>query len=91
MILADFMGLGKTLQVASYLTVYLSKHAAENALILCPASVMRHWEREFSRIGEWIMNSGEIQEYSAIKVKLLNSAKTADARLAILEELVKVR
>lgn len=47
-ILADDMGLGKTLQSIAFLLSEREQGAfQEPALILCPASLMYNWEREF--------------------------------------------
>ena len=47
-ILADDMGLGKTLQSIAFLLSEREEGAfQEPALILCPASLMYNWEREF--------------------------------------------
>ena len=45
-ILADDMGLGKTIQVIAYL---LSANPKAPSLIICPASVIRNWDKELSR------------------------------------------
>ncbi|KAJ4973409.1 hypothetical protein NE237_006583 [Protea cynaroides] len=49
-ILADEMGLGKTIQAITYLT--LLKHLDNDPgphLIVCPASLLENWEREFRK------------------------------------------
>ncbi|KAL5721619.1 DNA helicase [Ranunculus cassubicifolius] len=49
-ILADEMGLGKTIQAITYLT--LLKHLDNDPgphLIVCPASLLENWEREFKK------------------------------------------
>lgn len=45
-ILADDMGLGKTLQVIAFLW---SEQSTKNSLIICPASLVYNWNREFAR------------------------------------------
>ncbi|KAG2385925.1 hypothetical protein C9374_003074 [Naegleria lovaniensis] len=52
-ILADFMGMGKTLQTASFLHLFLSQGKATTVLIVSPASVNTHWVREFETIKNW--------------------------------------
>ena len=56
-ILADDMGLGKMLQVISYLLYRKQTHISENAsLVVCPASLVYNWEHEFKRFAPdiWI-------------------------------------
>lgn len=53
-ILADFMGMGKTLQTASFLHLFLSQGKAKTVLIVSPASVNTHWVREFETIKKWM-------------------------------------
>lgn len=55
-ILADEMGLGKTLQTIALIWTLLKQnpHVKEGALakkvlILCPATLVRNWEREFKK------------------------------------------
>ena len=45
-LLADDMGLGKTLTVIAY---RLSRQDAGPSLVICPASLVVNWEREFAR------------------------------------------
>lgn len=50
-ILADDMGLGKTLQSILAMTMaYKTQDVQSHSLIICPKSVMKHWEREIERI-----------------------------------------
>jgi SNF2 family DNA or RNA helicase len=51
LILADEMGLGKTLQVIALLLMDPPKADAP-ALIVCPASLVANWVREFTRFAE---------------------------------------
>ncbi|ORX72100.1 hypothetical protein DL89DRAFT_221487, partial [Linderina pennispora] len=47
-ILGDEMGLGKTVQVAGFLaSMYHSKLLARPSIVVCPATLMRQWVREF--------------------------------------------
>ncbi|KAK9106448.1 hypothetical protein Syun_022459 [Stephania yunnanensis] len=62
-ILADEMGLGKTVQAITYLT--LLKHLNNDPgphLIVCPASVLENWEREFRR---WCPSFSVLQYHGA--------------------------
>lgn len=45
-ILADDMGLGKTLQTLSILSSEHYEHANSHSLVVCPASLVGHWESE---------------------------------------------
>eukprot|EP00741_Cyanophora_paradoxa_P024265 tig00021760_g23432.t1 len=48
-VLADHMGLGKTLQVVALSQALYAAGAARTILVLCPATVVRSWEDEFAR------------------------------------------
>ncbi|KAL7519882.1 hypothetical protein ACHAWX_004636 [Stephanocyclus meneghinianus] len=45
-ILADDMGMGKTMQTLVYLGSMMRAQSIHNALVVCPKSVVRNWERE---------------------------------------------
>ena len=45
-ILADDMGMGKTMQTLAYLGSLMRSQTISNAIIICPKSVVRSWERE---------------------------------------------
>ena len=45
-LLADDMGLGKTLTIIAF---WLSRRGDGPALVVCPASLLANWEREFAR------------------------------------------
>ncbi|KAL7455027.1 hypothetical protein ACHAWC_008543 [Mediolabrus comicus] len=49
-ILADDMGLGKTMQTLAYLGSLMRAETISNAVIICPKSVVRSWEREANLI-----------------------------------------
>jgi len=46
-LLADQMGLGKTVQAIVAMRALFRKGEAKRALVVCPVSVLIHWEREF--------------------------------------------
>lgn len=50
-ILADDMGLGKTLQIITFLQSEMNapSYAGNNALIICPASLLYNWESEIKK------------------------------------------
>ena len=44
--LADEVGMGKTIEAASILKVYFSRHSDVNAVIIAPASLLEQWKTE---------------------------------------------
>jgi len=52
-LLGDDMGTGKTVQTAVAMRVLFQKKAITSALIVCPLSVLRGWDRE---LGKWAPN-----------------------------------
>jgi len=48
-LLADTMGLGKTIQVIMALRILFQQGKIKNALIICPRSIVRQWGREFDK------------------------------------------
>ncbi|KAJ0406645.1 hypothetical protein P43SY_009756 [Pythium insidiosum] len=67
-ILGDEMGLGKTVQVASFLGAMYHARRLRTVLLLCPASVLLQWVREFHK---W---------YPQLRVVLLHASGTGVAR-----------
>lgn len=57
-ILADDMGLGKTLQIISFITIIKEKENDFSTLIICPSSIIGHWD-------------SEIKKYSNLKSKII--------------------
>ncbi|MEO7312663.1 MAG: DEAD/DEAH box helicase [Chitinophagaceae bacterium] len=47
--LADDMGLGKTLQTICFITNCLAQRKAGKALIVCPSSLIYHWQQEIEK------------------------------------------
>lgn len=87
-ILADFMGLGKTIQVTTLVNMYNSHFRDQCVLIVSPASVCQHWEREFSKIRNWIdeQDPNERKLCKTLCPLILGSYKTPEGRLRILEK-----
>lgn len=52
-LLADQMGLGKTIQVIGYLNCMLKENKMPSVLIVCPASVKYNWEKELKK---WLIS-----------------------------------
>ena len=46
LLLADAMGLGKTIQAIAALRILIQQGKADNALIVCPASLLMQWRNE---------------------------------------------
>uniref|UniRef100_A0A3B4ZYT5 DNA helicase n=1 Tax=Stegastes partitus TaxID=144197 RepID=A0A3B4ZYT5_9TELE len=80
-ILAHCMGLGKTLQVVTFLhTVLLSKNLKfTTALVVCPLNTILNWVSEFKK---WQSNMGE----EKVKVKEMATTKSALERVRALQQ-----
>jgi len=52
-ILADFMGLGKTLQTLTLIRCLVIQKAANKIVVVCPLTLLKTWERESIR---WMGN-----------------------------------
>ena len=52
-ILADYMGLGKTLQTLAHMYSMLKQGMIKKALIVCPLTLLSVWERETKK---WLPN-----------------------------------
>lgn len=49
LLLADDMGLGKTIQAIAALRILFWRNEIESALVVCPASLLVQWSREFRK------------------------------------------
>jgi SNF2 family DNA or RNA helicase len=49
LLLADSMGLGKTVQAIAALRILFHQEKIKSALVVCPASLLMQWRREFTR------------------------------------------
>lgn len=67
-LLADDMGLGKTAQAICG-WVLLPGYQKRNVLVICPASVKYHWEKEFKSWGGALIENVEIIEGRKYKIK----------------------
>jgi superfamily II DNA or RNA helicase len=66
--LADEVGLGKTLEAGILISYMLRMKLVENVTILCPAGLMRQWQEEMDRhfkLDFWIYQSGSKSFVSA--------------------------
>lgn len=48
-LLADEMGLGKTIQALGILSYFCSQELQKKSLVICPASLCRHWANEVAK------------------------------------------
>lgn len=78
-ILAQSMGLGKTLQVIAFVYLVIREKIANRLLVLCPKSVVGNWDNENTK---WCKKAG----MKKTKCYLLNdSASTIEKKLDLIE------
>lgn len=79
-ILADEVGLGKTIEASMIITEYLHRGMVEKFLVLCPASLVRQWQEELrTKFGIEAITHMELESWDAhpYVVASLDTAKGA--------------
>lgn len=69
-ILADVMGLGKTLQAIGLITENVSR-GLRNNLVICPGTLMENWRREINKFSSglnYLIHSGSLRAGTAAKI-----------------------
>jgi len=69
-ILADVMGLGKTLQVIGLITENVNR-GLRNNLVICPGTLIENWRREISKFSSglnYLIHSGSLRAGTAAKI-----------------------
>ncbi|CAD5220456.1 unnamed protein product [Bursaphelenchus okinawaensis] len=80
-ILAHSMGLGKTLQVITFVDIFFRVTKRKKALIICPVNVLQNWYNEFDK---WLpMDEGK-RQFSVFIVG--DAAKTIDQRYRVISQ-----
>lgn len=77
-VLADHMGLGKTLQLISVLWAYLEGTTDRTALVVAPAFVLPNWRAEIAR---WLPR----EDRSALRLKYFAPSENRKTRIATLK------
>ncbi|CAN2188692.1 HepA Superfamily II DNA/RNA helicases, SNF2 family [Candidatus Nanopelagicaceae bacterium] len=80
--LADEVGLGKTLEAGILISYMLRMKLVENVTILCPAGLMRQWQEEMDRhfkLDFWIYESGSKSFVSPNSERLSALSSTSSA------------
>lgn len=63
MLIADDVGLGKTIETGIVLHEFVLRNRIENCLVVCPASLTRKWQREMDEkfgLDFWILDTAEV-------------------------------
>lgn len=84
-ILAHSMGLGKTLQVISFIDIYLTHTNAKYVLCIVPINTLQNWSNEFNM---WLPGTKTLNfnldhddiKYRNFNVYMLNDCKTLNSR-----------
>lgn len=89
-ILADAMGLGKTLQVLVALHIFAriqvaAGHPRPRFLLVCPTTVLKHWKNESLKLSEWLTHPTQTNDLTitpADKRSMLLPTKILDATVS---------
>ncbi|KAK6750928.1 hypothetical protein RB195_002721 [Necator americanus] len=84
-ILAHSMGLGKTIQVITFVEVFMRVTQAKKILIIVPVNTIQNWYNEFEKWMPRYMESGEIGRRFDVFL-LGDSVKTFDQRVNMIED-----
>lgn len=74
--LADEVGMGKTIEAASILKVYFSRHSDVHALIVVPSSLLEQWKTELFL--KFNLYEGENENNNYIKFSTIEDAVDSD-------------
>lgn len=80
-------GLGKTVQIASYLSGLFSSRQVKRVLLVAPLSVLGHWERELENWASASASSKSRSSGSSLKLLVLTSSGSKSKRDAAEAEL----
>ncbi|CAJ0604005.1 unnamed protein product [Cylicocyclus nassatus] len=84
-ILAHSMGLGKTIQVITFVEVFLRVTDAKRVLIIVPVNTIQNWYNEFEKWMPRYTDSGETARQFEVFL-LGDSVKTFDQRVNMIED-----
>ncbi|VDN28567.1 unnamed protein product [Gongylonema pulchrum] len=91
-IVADEMGLGKTCQAVAAIACLLSRDRAGRHLVICPLSVIEHWQNELQRFGigkiHLVKYIGNADQREAIR-EMLRTDKKWNVMLTTYEMLIR--
>jgi len=82
-ILAHNMGLGKTLQIISFIDIFLDNTDTKKVLCIVPINTIQNWLAEFNY---WLPAEGE---YSSISDKVDGKVKTRNFQIYVLNDSLK--
>ncbi|XP_053200393.1 helicase ARIP4-like [Panonychus citri] len=80
-ILAHSMGLGKTLQVISFIEIYLKYTKSKTVMIVIPVSLLSNWYNEFEKF-----LPKDPANPNRFSISIANSGKTKEAKMSIIKK-----
>ncbi|KAL6738367.1 hypothetical protein Aduo_011922 [Ancylostoma duodenale] len=84
-ILAHSMGLGKTIQVITFVEVFMRVTQAKKILIIVPVNTIQNWYNEFEKWMPRYTDTGEVARHFDVFL-LGDSVKTFDQRVNMIED-----